>query len=101
MSTETPTDVGSYFIANYPPFSLWEPQNVPEIRRALASEPDRSVTMGLYIHIPFCRKRCRFCYFRVYTNQNAQAIERYVLALAKEVELLSQRRGVQNRELQF
>jgi len=101
MTTETPTDVGSYFIANYPPFSLWEPEHVPEIRRALASEPDRSVTMGLYIHIPFCRKRCRFCYFRVYTNQNAQAIENYVGALEHEFELLSQQAGVQGRTLRF
>ena len=51
--------------------------------------------MGLYIHIPFCRKRCRFCYFRVYTNQNAQAIENYVQALEKEFHLLSQQPGVQ------
>jgi oxygen-independent coproporphyrinogen-3 oxidase len=101
MIAETPTDVGSYFIANYPPFSLWEPSHVPEIRRALTSEPDRSVTMGLYIHIPFCRKRCKFCYFRVYTNQNAQAIENYVQALEHEFELLSQQPGVQGRTLRF
>ncbi len=95
------TEVGSYFVSNYPPFSQWTKVSVPEIYAALDAEPDRSVPMGLYLHIPFCRKRCRFCYFRVYTNQNAAAIERYVLALAKEVELLSQRRGVQGRELQF
>ena len=57
--------------------------------------------MGLYLHIPFCRKRCKFCYFRVYTNQNANAIARYVEALAKEVELLSQQPAVPGRELKF
>ena len=31
----------------------------------------RGVPLGLYLHIPFCRKRCHFCYFRVYTNKNA------------------------------
>ncbi|MFO0919229.1 MAG: coproporphyrinogen-III oxidase family protein [Planctomycetaceae bacterium] len=95
------TEVGSYFVSNYPPFSQWTRENVPEILSALDAEPDRSVPMGLYLHIPFCRKRCRFCYFRVYTNQNAKAIEQYVETLAKEVELLSRRRGVQNRDLQF
>ncbi len=84
MIAESTTEVGSYFIANYPPFSVWDSRHVPEIRRALASPADRSVPMGLYIHIPFCRKRCRFCYFRVYTNQNAQAIENYVQALERE-----------------
>ena len=101
MTTETPTDVGSYFIANYPPFSVWDQRHVPEIRRALESAPDRSVPMGLYIHIPFCRKRCRFCYFRVYTNQNAQAIENYVQALEREFQLLSKEPGVKDRMLRF
>ena len=103
MTTETAvaTEVGSYFISNYPPFSLWNREQISEIRAALAAEPDRSVAMGLYLHIPFCRKRCKFCYFRVYTNQNANAIARYVEALAKEVELLGRERGVQGRDLKF
>lgn len=95
------TEVGSYFISNYPPFSLWNRDDVKEIRTAFESEPDRSVPMGLYLHIPFCRKRCKFCYFRVYTNQNANAIARYVEALAKEVELLSQQPAVPGRQLKF
>ncbi len=95
------TEVGSYFISNYPPFSIWNRDAVTEIRAAFASEPDRSVPMGLYLHIPFCRKRCKFCYFRVYTNQNANAISRYVEGLAKEVELLSQQPAVPGRELKF
>ena len=57
--------------------------------------------MGLYIHIPFCRKRCRFCYFRVYTNQTLQAIENYVQSLEREFQLLSQQPGVQDRTLRF
>ena len=101
LETAAATEVGSYFISNYPPFSLWNRDKVPEIRAALAAEPDRSVPMGLYLHIPFCRKRCKFCYFRVYTNQNANAIARYAEALAKEVEIVSRERGVQGRELKF
>ncbi len=101
IETAVATEVGSYFISNYPPFSLWNRDTVPEIRAALAAEPDRSVPMGLYLHIPFCRKRCKFCYFRVYTNQNANAIARYAEALAKEVEIVSRERGVQGRELKF
>ena len=104
MATDTSnatTSVGSYFISNYPPFSQWKPEYVSAIETALASEPDRSVPLGLYLHIPFCRKRCKFCYFRVYTDQNAKAIERYVQALAREVELLSEQPAVQGRKLKF
>ncbi|HET6425208.1 MAG TPA: coproporphyrinogen-III oxidase family protein [Planctomycetaceae bacterium] len=95
------TEVGSYFVSNYPPFSQWDRAFVPEIQAALDAEPDRSVPLGLYLHIPFCRKRCKFCYFRVYTNQNASAIERYVNALAAEIDLVSHKRGVSGRELKF
>lgn len=103
MATDTTssTEVGSYFISNYPPFSLWTRENVPEIQSALNSPPDASIPMGLYLHIPFCRKRCRFCYFRVYTNQNAKAIQRYVDCLAREIEMLSQTEAVQGRDLRF
>ncbi|MFQ5731885.1 MAG: coproporphyrinogen-III oxidase family protein [Planctomycetaceae bacterium] len=97
--TETATEVGSYFISNYPPFSQWRRECAPEIFDALARAPDRSVPLGLYIHIPFCRKRCKFCYFRVYTDQNAAAIEKYVQALQREFELLSEQPGVQGRAL--
>ena len=47
------TDVGSYFIANYPPFSTWRPEAVvADARPALAQSP-RDVPLGLYLHIPF------------------------------------------------
>jgi oxygen-independent coproporphyrinogen III oxidase len=103
MSTDTSdaTEVGSYFISNYPPFSQWTKDAVPLAFDALENEPDASVPMGLYMHIPFCRKRCRFCYFRVYTQQNAKTIENYCAALEKEFELVSQMPGVKGRELKF
>lgn len=103
MATDTSetTEVGSYFISNYPPFSQWTRDAVTEAFDALQNEPDRNVPLGLYMHIPFCRKRCRFCYFRVYTQQNAKTIENYVSALEREFELVSQQPGVKGRELKF
>ena len=38
--------------------------------------PPAEVPLGLYLHIPFCRKRCKFCYFRVFTDKNAAEVER-------------------------
>lgn len=101
--TSTTTEVGSYFISNYPPFSQWKSDFVPAALEALDSAPEETAEtpLGLYIHIPFCRKRCKFCYFRVYTNQNAKAIEDYVKALILELELISQRSAIGNRELLF
>jgi oxygen-independent coproporphyrinogen III oxidase len=95
------TEVGNYFIANYPPFSVWSADHVGAVQEAL-SRPSTSVEpMGLYLHIPFCRKRCKFCYFRVYTDVQAKSIQDYVDTLAREVEILSQQPAVQGRDFRF
>ena len=78
------TGVGSYFVANYPPFSVWTSQAIADARAALSSAPSPDVPLGLYLHIPFCRKRCHFCYFRVYTNKNARQVEEYLDLLVGE-----------------
>lgn len=101
MATETKTEIGSYFISNYPPFSQWKKDAVPEFYEVLDATPNKAVPMGMYLHIPFCRKRCKFCYFRVYVQQNADTIKRYVETLDKEVQLLKDRKAIADRELQF
>ena len=101
MSTEaTKTDVGSYFISNYPPYSQWKSEFLPEVEAAMATQP-RDVPLGLYLHIPFCRKRCKFCYFKVFTGKNANEIETYVEALCKEIELVSQQEVMGGRPFRF
>jgi oxygen-independent coproporphyrinogen-3 oxidase len=101
MATDTiKTEVGSYFIANYPPFSQWTPDALAEVRSALANLP-ADVPLGLYLHIPFCRKRCKFCYFRVYTDKNSNDVERYVAALAREIELVSRLPVMGGRPFRF
>ena len=67
----------------------------------LNQAPRTDEPLGLYIHIPFCRKRCKFCYFKVYTDKNAPEIETYLDALIKENELYSRTRAFQGRQLRF
>jgi oxygen-independent coproporphyrinogen-3 oxidase len=101
VSTEaTKTEVGSYFISNYPPFSQWRQEELHHIEAALASPP-RPVPLGLYLHIPFCRKRCKFCYFRVYTDKNAHDVETYCKALEHEIELVSRQPVMGGRPFRF
>lgn len=102
MTAEAPqkTEVGSYFISNYPPFSCWKKELLPEVEKAMASPP-ADVPLGLYLHIPFCRKRCKFCYFKVFTDNNAADIERYVSALSREIELISKQPVMGNRPFRF
>jgi oxygen-independent coproporphyrinogen III oxidase len=96
------TEVGSYFVANYPPFSVWTQQAVAEnARPALASSPAPGVPLGLYLHIPFCRKRCHFCYFRVYTDKNAKDVAHYIDTLVREWELYQAQPAITGRALDF
>src|SRR5258708_21536773 len=82
------TTVGNYFVSNYPPFSFWKPEFVGEVLEALERPPaladhqpstlkPSTVPLGLYVHIPFCRKRCHFCYFKVYTDKDSASIRGY------------------------
>jgi coproporphyrinogen III oxidase-like Fe-S oxidoreductase len=96
------TDVGSYFVATYPPFSVWSQDAVArDARPALESPPAPGVPLGLYLHIPFCRKRCHFCYFRVYTDKNAQEVGQYLDVLAREWELYGRLPAIAGRPLNF
>ena len=94
------TEVGSYFVANYPPFSVWDAAGAADGRLAL-TQPPAAVPLGLYLHIPFCRKRCHFCYFRVYTDKNAREVEQYLDVLSHEWDLYQAMPAVANRPLAF
>jgi len=94
------TEVGSYFISNYPPFSQWSSAQLREVEAAMAAPP-ADVPLGLYLHIPFCRKRCKFCYFKVFTEKNASEIETYVAALSREIELVSRLPVMGGRPFRF
>ncbi len=41
--------------------------------------------IGIYIHIPFCKKKCLYCDFTSFSNKN-NLIEQYIITLEKEIE---------------
>ena len=95
------TAPGNYFVANYPPFSFWKPDQVSAAREVLQRPGKKDTPLGLYLHIPFCRKRCKFCYFRVYTDKNASDVEVYCNALVKEVSLYASQPFTRERGLRY
>src|ERR1700680_2212802 len=78
VCVEEPTTPGNYFVSNYPPYSFWTPDHVGEAYTTLDRAPAPGTPLGVYVHIPFCRKRCHFCYFKVYTDKNASDVESYL-----------------------
>lgn len=100
-AAKTSTEVGNYFVATYPPFSQWKSEYIADAVEALNQPARTEDPLGLYLHIPFCRKRCKFCYFKVYTDKNAAEIETYIEALIKENEIYSRTNAFQGRQLRF
>jgi oxygen-independent coproporphyrinogen-3 oxidase len=77
------------FIASYPPFESLQPSGVD----AAWEKPH----FGLYVHLPYCRKRCTFCFYKVYTNRNAKPMDRYLEAVLQEIDAYGQRGDLRDR----
>ncbi len=92
---------GGYFVSNYPPFSHWTDDAVISTPASLQVSQPSTRPLGVYVHIPFCRKRCHFCYFRVYTGYNAQMVEDYLGSVVQEVALLREQPALTNRTPDF
>ena len=94
--------MGNYFVSNYPPFSFWKPEFVPDVLAALERPPASPLApLGIYLHIPFCRKRCHFCYFKVYTDKDSAAIRGYIDAALKELALYAAKPIIGGRKANF
>lgn len=53
---------------------------------------DECQNLGLYIHIPFCRKICNFCPY-CKTKYSKETYEQYIVALLEEIHLVSSQAG--------
>jgi len=95
------TEVGNYFVANYPPFSTWSADELPAAEATLRRQPTPETPLGLYVHLPFCRKRCDFCYFKVYTDKNSSEIKRYTEALLLELDRYVECEAIRGRKPSF
>ncbi|MDQ3623336.1 MAG: coproporphyrinogen III oxidase family protein [Verrucomicrobiota bacterium] len=95
------TTAGNYFVATYPPFSFWDAATAQKVRDLLDQPARAGVPLGVYFHVPFCRKRCHFCYFRVYTDKNAEEIKSYLDAGLAELELYAKSPLIAGRKPKF
>jgi oxygen-independent coproporphyrinogen-3 oxidase len=98
---EEATKAGNYFVSNYPPYSFWKSEHVPAVERVLREPAPAETPLGIYVHIPFCRQRCDFCYFKVYTDKNSKEIRRYLEALRRELALFAPHARLRGRLPRF
>jgi oxygen-independent coproporphyrinogen III oxidase len=95
------TTPGNYFVSNYPPYSFWTEERAPEAFAALDREAIPGAPLGIYLHIPFCRKRCHFCYFKVYTDKKSDEIEGYLDAAIHELSIYAKKPFISARKPAF
>src|SRR5262245_22306529 len=95
------TTAGNYFVSNYPPYADRQAERAGEALAALERSPLRDTPLGIYLHIPFCRRRCHFCYFKVYTDKDATEIEAYLEAANQELRLYREKPFMWDRKPKF
>ncbi len=90
-------DVSSEFLQKYnisgPRYTSYPPANFfhqgftssDYIDELIASNEQKPENISLYIHIPFCPKRCHFCGCSTVIAQRRLIVERYIQALKTEI----------------
>lgn len=56
------------------------------------------MTVGIYVHVPFCRTRCHFCAFSLQIHRDDWAA-RYLDAVSREIRLHAEQRALGGRQL--
>ncbi len=79
------------FISQYPPLNYMNKDEVKDLWR-------RDV-FHLYIHIPFCIKKCGFCYYKSIASPNGTVPDEYVTALKKEIQAYASMPEIQSRDV--
>lgn len=77
------------FTFQYPPFNLLQVKDADILQK---KQP-----LHVYVHIPFCKTRCRYCYYKVFAagEQASDEIDEYLKLLAREIEIVSRDPEVQ------
>ncbi|MBT7368508.1 radical SAM protein, partial [Candidatus Woesearchaeota archaeon] len=71
---------------------VFKPFRTPnnEINQAATDTWQKVDELGLYIHIPFCKKRCLYCEYTVLPENTEELHENYVQLVLKEISLYKQ-----------
>lgn len=86
MKMRTNVPVPRY--TSYPTVPFWEERESEAYTRSLLEYAKRGRPLSLYVHIPFCKKRCLFCGCHVILNRKEGVANRYVRYVNKEIDLL-------------
>ena len=77
---------------SYPPATFFsnEYTNIDLKESVVLSNNENPSSISIYIHIPFCPQICHFCGCTTESGYTKPFLERYVVAVIKEIELVAQ-----------
>lgn len=81
---------------SYPPANHWRALSEPSWPAQVLGAIRRP--LSLYVHVPFCKSLCWYCGCNMLIDHRGELVERYLSALEREFELVSQRLPA-NREV--
>lgn len=64
-------------------------KNDNEIQKLLEKEFHAMDELSLYVHVPFCKTRCKFCEYVVVSGSEFELKDKYTDAVLKEIDLYS------------
>src|SRR5262245_56783508 len=88
------------FVFQYPPFAPMRQETAQDFLAAMEQPNPTDEGLQLYLHIPFCRVRCSFCYYNVVPNSFRAIVNPYVESLHREIELISRLPALQGRKVE-
>jgi oxygen-independent coproporphyrinogen-3 oxidase len=87
-----PMDGDFFPSVHYPPITMYPPVTEEALFDTYTLPPDGM--FDLYVHIPFCMRRCVFCHYpSLYSAADAEK-DRYLDALEKEMDIYMRRLGI-------
>jgi oxygen-independent coproporphyrinogen III oxidase len=87
-----PLDGDFFPSVHYPPITMYSPISEDELFKTYTLPADEM--FDIYVHIPFCIKRCVFCHYPSLYNAPDSEKDRYLDALEKEIDIYMQRLGI-------
>jgi len=90
---------GEFFPAgvHYPPITDYKNIEYNEIFKGYTMPSDGM--LDLYVHFPFCSKRCLFCHYPSQYKSDNEEKDKYINALEKEFDIYMQKLGINKIKL--
>lgn len=79
------------FVSQYPPSNFMTKKEIEDMWNP--------IPINLYVHIPYCVKKCGFCYYKSFPIANSQVPDEYIDALCQEIDLYANHPSVMGRPI--